>query len=186
MIRARRYIGDPTTQAPTIVQIVALLAIAAVFPARGISAQACPAGLDALSRVQAVFAGHRHTCAITADAHGEQSLLYCWGGNHKDMLGTPDGDKGARQPRLASFLPEKGPSCDSQPSKPYSFPNGPDVPSSSNFFNSSRRMMTCGPEEDQEARKTGGGGGGAFGGAGEPPGGLLMGWPGFCRRTGGQ
>ena len=91
MRRARRHIGDPATRAPTIVQIVALLAIAAVL--RGISAQACPAGLHALSRVQAVFAGHRHTCAITADAHGEQSSLYCWGGNDKGMLGTPDGDR---------------------------------------------------------------------------------------------
>ena len=93
MRRARRHIGDPTTRAPTIVQIVALLAIAAVFPARGISAQACPAGLHALNRVQAVFAGHRHTCSIAADAHGEQSALYCWGGNDKGMLGTPDREK---------------------------------------------------------------------------------------------
>ena len=92
MERRLRRSGALRTGAPTVFQSAALLVMAAFLSGRPVFAQACPAGFQALTRVQALSARWLHTCAITEDAHGEGSSLFCWGGNERGQLSTQGED----------------------------------------------------------------------------------------------
>ena len=94
MGRRPRRRGALRTRAPTVVQSAALLAMAAFLAGRPVSAQGCSAGFHALTRVQALSASWYHTCAITKDAHGESSSLFCWGGNDRGQLITDEDWRG--------------------------------------------------------------------------------------------